>query len=226
MNALRQLLTGLIGAGAALMATSASALPPNWSDTLPAWTATASSCAVDEGSAGKYEFVNGQFRFLGTNYSDLVLSTTPFGQISTYAPITVRCNVTPMYDYVPSYTQPATDPDGIAITVPASWKSVDWNALVVGYKDPDGVGTAAQVIARLKRMNRATFAEATVATFDSNASAVVAATQDVATFKQKFDFQNYEYYVEINLIRANKTVVSPTAYSVRLTNGSAGTILK
>ncbi len=213
MNTLRNFLTGLIGVGAAMMATSASALPQGWSDTLPAWTATASSCSVDEGSAGKHEFYKGQFRFLGTNASGVA------GR--SYLPITVRCNVTPMYDYVPAYTTPPPDPGGIAITTPASWKSVDWNALVVGYQDPDGMGTGSQFTATLKKMNRATFVESNVVVFNSNTQAVLTPNQDVATFNQAIDFQHYEYYVEINLVRTGAGVATPVAYSVRLTNGSA-----
>ncbi len=215
MNTFRNFLTGLIGVGAAMMATSASALPQGWSDTLPAWTATASSCSVDESSAGKYEFDKGQFRFLGTNFSDVAGRSR--------LPITVRCNVTPMYDYVPAFTTPPPDPGGISITTPASWKSVKWNALVVGYHDPDGMGTDSQFTATLKKMNRATFAETNVVTFDSNTKAVLIPNQDVATFSQAIDFQKYEYYVEINLVRTGAAATTPVAYSVRLTNGSVYT---
>lgn len=221
MKTPRNLLTALAGLGAAMMAPSASALPQGWSDTLPAWTATASSCSVDEGSAGKYEFYNGQFRFLGANVSGVAGLSTAIVAGPVYQPITVRCNVTPMYDYVPAFTTPAPDAGGIAITTPASWKSVGWNALVVGYKDPDGMGAGARFTATLKKMNRATFAEANVVTFDSNTKAILTANQDVATFNQAIDFQHYEYYVEINLIRTSTAVATPVAYSVRLTNGSA-----
>jgi hypothetical protein len=43
--------------------------------------------------------------------------------------------------------------------VAASWISADWNALIVGYKDSDGIGTKAQVSAVLRKVNRATLGE-------------------------------------------------------------------
>ncbi len=225
MNAFRTFLTGLVCASATLTATTASALPDGWSDTLPAWTTTASACSADEGSAGRYEFFNSQFRFLGANTS---ATTTPItnarlavepsaiivNPLPLAFPITVRCNVTPVYDYVP-----ATVITGdITINQPAAWVPAKWNALVVGYKDPDGIGTGARVLATLKRLNRATLTENTVATFDSNKKASVIQTEDVVQFTHAFDFQKFEYYVEFNLYRTSANVV-PVAYSARLTNG-------
>lgn len=210
MKSIRKTLAGLFGAGAIVMAGNASAqLPTFWYDSLPAWTSTSSSCAADEGSASKYEFAGTQFRFLGTNVS------TGYSNATTkyYTPITVRCNVTPMYDYVP-----ATQGDLFPI-IPASWKSISWNAMVVGYKDPDGMGTAARVTAVLKRVSRATLGETTVALFDSNTATDTVATEGVKQFTHTFDFKNYEYYVELNLVRTATTVATPIAYSVRLTNG-------
>jgi hypothetical protein len=63
----------LLAASLIVTATTASALPKFWEDYLPAWTTTASSCAVDESSSGKYEFVNSQFRYLGVNISEFGL---------------------------------------------------------------------------------------------------------------------------------------------------------
>lgn len=214
MHAFRTLLTAVLGLGAVMATTTASALPAGWSDSLPAWTATASSCAVDESSTGKYEFINSAFRFQGTNVSNPGLFT------GTYQPITVRCNVTPMYDYVPARTIPGD----ITIQVPASWKSVNWNALVVGYTDPDGLNTNAQVSATLRKLSRATLTETNIATFNSNSFPILTKTEEVKTFTHTFDFQNNEYYVEISLTRAKgasttSQVATPVAYSVRLTNG-------
>lgn len=226
MNAFRTFLTGLFCASTALTATTASALPNGWSDSLPAWTTTASACSVDEGSAGRYEFAGSQFRFLGANTSGTATPVSnarladPSAIIAlpplTFSyPIAVRCNVTPVYDYVPAKTIPGD----ITITVPAGWVSAQWNALVVGYKDPDGAGTDARVLATLKRLNRATLGEATVATFDSNKKISMVQTEDVIQFNHSFDFQKYEYYVEFNLYRNNANVATPVAYSARLTNG-------
>jgi hypothetical protein len=214
MKTIRKTLIGLFGAGAVIMTTNASAqLPTGWYDSLPAWTSTASSCAVDEGSAGKYEFAGTQFRFLGANVS----STSYANNIPLVQPITVRCNVTPMYDYVPAK-------QGDLIPIPAYWKSVSWNAMVVGYKDPDGMGAAARVTAILKRVNRATQGESTIITFDSNTAVDNVATEGVKTFTHTFDFKNYEYYVELNLVRTGTAVATPIAYSVRLTKGGVQAI--
>lgn len=228
MKTLRTALMTLVATSTLVAATSASALPQNWGDYIPAWTATASSCAVDESSASKYEFSGTQFRYLGNNISSFGIFTnaaanTSKNQITilpTYQPLTVRCNVTPMYDYVPAV--PAAP--GNLFGTPASWKSINWNALVVGYKDTDGISAKAQVIASLKKLNRATMTESTIATFNSNLSASVAANEDVKQFTHTFDFQANDYYVEINLRRTDSTVATPVAYSVRLTNGQVTTV--
>jgi|GEM_PF-1141302 len=231
MKTLRNTLMTLLATGAIVTATGASALPQGWGDTLPAWTSTASSCSVDESSSGKYEFAGTQFRFKGNNISNFgVLVSNAVSTVSnaiitrpnpTYQPITVRCNVTPIYDYVPEVPAPS---DGF-IGTPACWKSADWNALIVGYKDPDGISTKAQVSASLRKVSRATLGETTIATFNSNDSANVSANEDIKQFTHAFDFQNNEYYVEINLIRTDTSVATPVAYSVRLAHGEFGVIL-
>ena len=83
-----------------------------------------------------------------------------------------------MYDYVPAIPAASGDLFG----TPASWKSADWNALIVGYKDPDGISTKAQVSASLRKVSRATLTETTIATFSSNLSANVAANEDIKQF--------------------------------------------
>jgi hypothetical protein len=228
MKTLRNAVTALLTVGTLAGATAASALPANWNDQLPAWTSTASSCAIDESSASKYEVTGTQFRFLGNNVSNFGLFSAAAKQslssISTtpsYQPITVRCNVTPVYDYVPAIPPAAGD----FVGTPASWISADWNSLIVGYKDTDGISAKAQVSASLKKISRTTMTESTIATFNSNLSANVAANEDVIQFNHKFDFHANDYYVEINLIRQDATVTTPVAYSVRLAKGSVGTIL-
>jgi len=231
MKTLRNTLTTLLATGAIVTATSASALPQGWGDYLPAWTATASSCSVDESSADKYEFSGTQFRYLGTNVSNFGVFTSNAAASGnsaiivrpnpTYQPITVRCNVTPIYDYVPAVPAASGDLFG----TPAYWKSADWNALIVGYKDTDGISTKAQVSASLRKVSRATLGETTVATFNSNLSANVSANEDVKQFTHTFDFQNNDYYVEINLIRQDATVATPVAYSVRLAKGEFAPII-
>ena len=230
MKTIRQTLTTLFAAGIIISANTASALPQGWGDYLPSWTATASSCSVDESSTGKYEFSGTQFRYLGdniSNYGIVTSAVTPSTSLvivrptATYQPITVRCNVTPVYDYVPAIPAASGDLFG----TPASWKSADWNALIVGYKDTDGISTKAQVSASLRKVSRATLTETTLATFSSNLSATVAANEDIKQFTHTFDFQNNEYYVEINLLRTDTSVATPVAYSVRLAKGEFATIL-
>lgn len=219
MKPLRKLIMTILATGAVVAASNASALPQGWYDDLPAWTATASSCSMDESSTAKAEFSGSQFRFLGTNVSDFgpVLigasaKSILVGQVNSYKPITVRCNVTPMYDYVPMVP-------GELFDIPAYWKSASWNSLIVGYKDADGISSKAQVSASLKKVTRATLSEATIATFNSNLSASVVANEDVKQFTHDFDFLNNDYYVEINLVRQDTTVATPVAYSVRLAKG-------
>ncbi len=227
MKTLRNAAIALLTLGTLASATTASALPANWSDDLPAWTATASSCAIDESSASKYEVTGTQFRFLGNNVSNYGIFSGNAAQLSaisvtpTYQPITVRCNVTPVYDYVPAVPAAPGDLFG----TPASWVSADWNSLIVGYKDTDGISAKAQVTASLKKISRATMTESTIATFNSNLSATVAANEDVKQFTHKFDFGANDYYVEINLIRQDTSVTTPVAYSVRLAKGNIGAIL-
>lgn len=229
MKTLRTSIIALLTIGTLAGATTASALPDDWSDNLPAWTATASSCAVDESSTSKYEVIGSQFRFSGSNVSNYGIFTSTaghdlssgFSTTATYQPIIVRCNVTPVYDYVPAVPAAPGDLFG----TPAAWVSADWNSLIVGYKDTDGISTKAQVNAALKRINRATMTESTIATFNSNALPSVAANENVKQFTHKFDFSANDYYVEISLIRKDTTVATPVAYSVRLAQGSVGTIL-
>ena len=142
------------------MCNTASALPSGWSDNITAWTATASSCTLDESSAGKSEFVLSQFRYLGSAISSV--NFVPIGLIKfpVSVPITVRCNVTPIYKYV--YHPPQTV--GFASDV-VSAENVSWNSLIVGFKDPDGISTKAQVSVSLRKVSRATQGETTICHF-------------------------------------------------------------
>ena len=216
MNILRTSIITLLATGSSLAATGVSALPLDWYDELPAWTSTASSCAIDESSTGRYEFTGAQFRYKGDKVSPLLPRTISAIGGASFQPITVRCNVTPIYDYVPAV--PAASGDFFGQN--AYWKSADWNTLIVGYKDPDGISTKAQVTASLRKLSRATLTESTIAVFNSNDSANVLANEDVKQFTHSFDFLNNEYYVEINLIRQEATVATPIAYSVRLAKGN------
>jgi hypothetical protein len=195
----------LLPAIALLSTTASAALPAGWTESdIQAWTSTASSCAIDEAANTKHEFVGSQFRFRAGEASSSI--STP-GQL-IFIPITARCNVTPIYAF-----DPAAAP---------AWRSPNWNALVVGYADPDGPGRAASVTVRLKRLSRATLSEATVVEFNSNNFPDTAPTESAAIFGEPLDFARNEYYMEINLLRRPDSEKTPVAYSVRLTNGVGG----
>jgi hypothetical protein len=205
MKLRNKILTNLLATALVVISTTASAFPSGWYDLLPAWTATASSCTLDESSAGKSEFSGTQFRYLGSAISNVTFK----GFIPIFIPITVRCNVTPFYEYQST----------------GSAQSVFWDSLIVGYKDPDGISGKAQVSVSLRKVNRATQGETTIATFNSNTSDnltnSVVAHEDEVHFKsnESPDFKNNAYYVEINLIRTDVTVTTPIVYTVRLANG-------
>lgn len=157
---------------------------------LPAWTHTASSCAVDESALNKYQFSLADFSFKGTETSDVLYWIgAPIAQ-----PIVARCNVVNPLD--------SGDPD--------------WNALIVGYQDPDGTSTAHSVRARLYRVSRPTGTVSQVAAFDSNSSSTTTRTEKQVIFSHSFDFLNNEYFVQMELIRQN-TNQNPVIYSARLT---------
>lgn len=155
-------------------------------ESLPAWTHTASACSPDEAALPKYAFSNADFSFNSTTISDV-------GGFGLPIPIVVRCNVLNPLD--------AGNPV--------------WNSMFVGYQDPDGTGITYQVIARLKRLSRATGGIATIATFNSNLSSNTARGEGLVTFSHTFDFLRNEYFVEILISRIDKRA-NPVAYMVRL----------
>ncbi len=113
--------------------------------------------------------------------------------------ILARCNV----------TNPL---DGIGATP-------NWNALIVGFQDPDGTTPHVSVLTRLIRVSRPTGDTSVVATLNSNTDALTTRHERFAQFNASaINFRNYEYYVEIYLIRPSTAVVSPRAYSLRLAN--------
>lgn len=163
-------------------------------ESVPAWTAAASTCAPDEGAIGKYGFSYGDFFFNGSAVSN----TSTIGLI----PITVRCNV--------------TNPLDVRGSEPAN---PNWDALIVGFQDPDGVATNAAALTRLVRISRPTGAASIVATLNSNTDTLTTRHERFAQFNASaIDFRNYEYFVEIYLYRPSTAVASPRAYSLRLAN--------
>ncbi|MCI0417135.1 hypothetical protein L0222_30560 [bacterium] len=152
---------------------------------LPAWTHTASSCAIDEDSLPLYRFQTA----VGPG-SDFTFRA---GQTST-SPIIARCNVVNPLDQ----GNPA------------------WNAIILGYQDPDGIGTNHSVRAKLFSVSRPTGSTTLIAFVNSNTSGNTGRTELAIKFSHSFDFLNNEYFVQIELIRKNQNA-GPVAFMVRLT---------
>ena len=160
----------------------------------PYWTAAASTCSPDEGAISKYGFSSGDFYFNGSAVSN--------PSVVGPAPITVRCNVTNFLDVRGS--EPANP---------------NWDALIVGFQDPDGKASNAGMLTRLVRISRPTGAVSIVATLNSNTDALTTRHERFAQFNASaIDFRNYEYFVEIHLYRTSTAVASPRVYSLRLAN--------
>jgi hypothetical protein len=174
----------------ALMASAHFAHAFHNEEILPAWTQTASSCAVDESALSKFQFNLADFSYKGTETSDVL--NTSLGPITQ--PIVARCNV----------------------VNPLDSGNPSWNALIVGYQDPDGTGTAHSVRVRLYRVSRHNGTAYQVAVFSSNSSSATGRTEGLTEFSHTFDFLNNEYFVQMELIRQN-TNQNPVIYHVRLT---------
>jgi hypothetical protein len=166
-----------------------------FTETGLAWTHTASSCAVAPQQGGKAFSSGADFSFLPNAFSD---SIRVLGRI-IYLPLAARCNVLNPLDADPQFKNPV------------------WNALIVGYQDPDGRGTGTSVSATLTEVSRNTGSISWTATFNSNDSNVTQRTEDLVQFGHLFDFRHNEYYIELGLIRTPSSPKRPLIYSVRLT---------
>jgi hypothetical protein len=140
---------------------------------LPAWTHVGSACTVDEDSLGKFEFVNADFKFKGTNVSP--------PSVGGLLPITARCNV----------------------VNPLDAENPDWNRLVVGYQDSNGTNGQNGAIVRLKRINRPGGSLATIATFNSDSFSSINRAEASIPFNHAWDFLRNEYFIQIELYRGN-----------------------
>jgi len=80
-------------------------------------------------------------------------------------------------------------------------------SLTVAYRDPDGTGAGARVLATLRRMDQQTGAVDTLAQFDSNTSSVTNFAVAAAGFgncgPSPFAFDRFYYYVQINMTRSD-----------------------
>jgi hypothetical protein len=169
---------------------------PGFIERGEAWTHTASSCAVIPADVDKADFNGPDFTFRSQAFS-AVLEATNLGTI--WEPITANCNVLNPLDGDPAAENPS------------------WDALVVGYADPDGKGINTNVLARLIRVRRNDGAQSTLVTFDSNKFDTRVPGEQLAFFKEPMDFRHNEYFVQLELIRTPLAGHSnPVVYSVRL----------
>jgi hypothetical protein len=199
MNANNKTLLAAFAASALFIPTSGFSDYPGYTEHLPVWSTVASACTIDESVGNKYAVDKADVYFAGANVSK------PSG--ANLQPLTFRCNIAPVF---------ANDADG----------NPDWNALIVGLSDPDGAGTDAGVTFRLYRVGRPTGSPvAQMVAYDSNSTDLKARREYLVKLPaaQKFDFKNYEYYVQIDLYRRSTGVASPRAFSVRLSRAEDGT---
>jgi hypothetical protein len=211
MEALDKLFAGVASAALSVSCiVPAVADVPFYAERGPAWTHTASSCAMDPQSLSKVALANADFSFQSNAFSD-PLNIDVFGVVGGggggvtvgYEPIIARCNVLNPLDEDPTNIDPS------------------WNALIVGYQDPDGTGLETNVTAKLIRVGRNNGTVSTVATFDSNKSNDKTRTEELVFLTQPIDFRHHEYYVQLELLRTPfATHQIPAVYSVRLVNVS------
>jgi len=183
---------------------------------------------VDPQHLDKAAFHNADFSFQPQAFSKFI---PPIGGIEGfYEPIVARCNVLNPLDVNSLELNPNQDPyiGNSYIANPY------WHALIVGYADPDGMGSNTNVVAKLIRVSRPTGAVVTVATFNSDKSPsknITTRHEDLIEFFPYLDsghwtfvdFGNYEYYVQLELIRTPlATQQAPVIYSVRLRGVSTG----
>lgn len=191
----------LLYAGVAYAGVSTSWISPagadwNYYERGPAWTHTASACAVDPRQFGKALSGGADLSFLPTAFSD-----APPVLHWLYLPLVARCNVVNPLDADPANQNPG------------------WNGLIVGYADPDGRGPNTSVGVQLVQVSRDTGNISTIAAFESNNYDPTVRGEEMVQFTQPIDFKHNEYYVELDLIRTPlATQQSPVVYSVRLVN--------
>jgi hypothetical protein len=80
--------------------------------------------------------------------------------------------------------------------------------LTITYRDTDGVGTGASITAALRRKSVTTGSVVTLSSVDTNSGPVVTNYGTMGTFLNScnpltFDFNNYVYYVQINIRRTS-----------------------
>jgi hypothetical protein len=201
MKALRKALLG--GVAAASLSVSyiglCTADVAGYQEHGPAWTHTASSCTVNPSQLEKVALTGADLSFEPLSFSRLI-ATTQFGPV--WEPLIARCNVLNPLDALPADLDPPNP---------------QWNALIVGYADPDGMGINTNVIARLMRVRRNDGAVKNVVAFDSNKNSGTTRDEQLACFNELLDFRHNEYFVQLELIRTPLAGQrNPVIFSVRL----------
>lgn len=97
----------------------------------------------------------------------------------------------------------------IILTCPVTGDVMNANLLSLSYLDADGMGTAAQIVATLRRMDRSTGSVASIRTLDSNLDSSVSFGEISAKIDSAgcghyaFDHNRYYYYVQVNMLRSS-----------------------
>ncbi len=101
------------------------------------------------------------------------------------------------------------------ITNPLDSGVPGWKTLTVGYADPDGLGTDYQVDVELARTSKTTGVTTIIKTFDSSSFSNTGPTSHNVSFTHTFDFNNYAYFVSLNVTRGD-TAQNPRVWYAQL----------
>lgn len=209
MKASRKALLGGVAAGSLSLSYVGlcAADVSGYTESGPAWTHTGSSCTVNPSQLDKVALTGADLSFEPHSFSRLI-TTTQFGPV--WEPLIARCNVLNPLDADPSDQNP---PNPV------------WNALIVGYADPDGGnGIRTNVVARLIRVHRNDGTASTVVTFDSQnkKDGDTSRHEQIAPcFTEHMDFRHNEYFAQVELIRTPFAGQrNPVIYSVRLVHAA------
>jgi hypothetical protein len=113
----------------------------------------------------------------------------------------------------------------IILTCPVVPTIDSGNGLTITYRDTDGGGTRATIVATLRRKSIGTGSIISIASINTDTGPVVTGYSTLGTSLSPsgcnlftFDFTNYVYYVQIN-IRRSSTAQQPLFSAVRLDSG-------
>ncbi len=229
-----------------LIPTFSSAEPVDLESTknLPAWTELASTCTIDEDSIANFSTFGPNLLYKKDKQSTIqpihqpppeewptkkffnksLNSNTFDSKWITYKQLKARCNVQNHLDNAELETT-IRNANGIGFKPVTGEKSnPDWDALIVGYVDPDGQETIHQIRATLHQVHRQSGLTSIVAAFDSNQESIASwdtpakPRERMVRFIHNWDFGRNAYYVEISILRKSLKK-NPRVYSLRLTTG-------